>query len=163
VGRGRGPRWCGVGRVALAAAQPAAASYQDDDTQRTEFTFVRNGRSLTCGFTGLLLYSFPHGEDETAWIRVMTAADQDDECVAATAQVSLSGTFETAPDSNRFVAFSAQAPTSGTIVDVTTAYTEFYVPGPTGHIATTHLVRYRCDNPPAGATFCSATVTTSAK
>jgi hypothetical protein len=148
----------------LAAAQPAAAQYGEGDFQVSEVTFTRNGQSLTCSIGGQTAYWFPEGDDETALIRALTLTDDNAGCRAALFQVSVSGRYETAPDSNQFVAFAAEgAPASGTTPAETSATAFVEAPGPTGHIETTHLARFRCDDPPAGATFCSVTASTSAK
>jgi len=88
----------------------------------------------------------------------------DPGCHDAVYQASLSGTYETTPDSGERVLFSAAgAAANGSTPGEFGVLETFRVPGPTGHIEVTHQVRFRCDNPPLGATYCTATANTSAK
>jgi len=148
----------------VVVATPAGAVYSTSDHEDRVVTVVRNGRTISCRVLGQTGYTFPATEDDKARIQPLTFVDNTDECVEAVHQVSFAGTYETAPDSGVFVSFAKQgrAATSSTNGEPG-VLAEYFVPGPTGHIDVTHEIRFRCDNPPAGASHCRVTLSTSPK
>jgi hypothetical protein len=153
-----------AGALPIALASPAGAVYNVNDFTDRTVTFVRNGQTVTCRVLGQTGYTFPYPDDDTARITPLTFVDNTDECVEAVYQVSFAGTYETEPDSGVLVHFAKQgrAATASTNAEPGVLQ-ELFVPGPTGHINVSHQVKFRCDNPPAGATFCTVNMTTSPK
>ncbi len=140
--------------VALAA--PAAAAYQEEDVEDVTITFVRNGQNVSCLLRGRLDYGYSEDTGRSG-ISALTIVHDDPGCLDAVYQASLSGTYETAPDSGEHVRFSAQgAAATGSAPGDFGALASFSVPGPTGHIDVAHEVRFRCDNPPAGSAYSRA-------
>jgi hypothetical protein len=166
----RSGRWAAklaVGGVAAGAlpitlAAPASAAYDVNDHHEVSITFVRNGQTVTCRVLGST--SSNYRDDHSQRITPLTIVNNDPGCLDAVYQASFSGTYETAPDSGVLVHFEAHgAAANGSTPGEFGVLKDYDVQGPTGHINVTHVMSFRCDNPPAGATLCSVTTSTNPK
>jgi hypothetical protein len=146
----------------LATATPASAAFVREDTDTTTVTFAFAGTQRTCRLFGITGFEYPaDGVEGEARIRSRTYVADDVGCREPVFQVSLSGRYETAPDSGRFRTFFAasgvgETPRPGGVS------IDFTVPGPTGPVTVDHRVDIACDGP-TDPSLCSYQLHTSPK
>jgi hypothetical protein len=150
-----------VGLTTVWAATPAAAAELEDEAFR-EVTFDFSGADRTCLIGGTSRYEYPRaGIDGEALIGAATFVEDDPACREAVFEISLLGTYETAPDSGRYRSFSATSGV-GAAPRPNTVATQVEVAGPTGPVHVEHEVTFVC----GGAStpmLCSFTVATNPK